>query len=109
RKKDAATQRCARRSAYSLSEREPVKRQITIALARPSTAEEAAHVRTEIEFACRPATKPITLSRVIHARLTHDSNRARRASVCHSAGRGREVTSGSSKLTPAPSPWPARP
>ncbi len=56
--------------------RRPLKRQITIAEASPSTAEDAAHVKTLIEFASTPASTPSPPSNSIQNRLAHASNLA---------------------------------
>src|SRR5579884_3753224 len=72
-------------SAVAESVREPVNRQITIALARPSTPEESAQPVSAIDPAAKPAIRPTAPSTVIHARLAHASHRASRAASSHLA------------------------
>ena len=67
--------------------RAPVKRQMTIAEAVPSTAEDAAQVSTLIEFASIPARTPSAPSSVIQNRLAHASSLAWRAARSHGADR----------------------
>jgi hypothetical protein len=65
--------------------RDPVKRQITMTLAIPSTAELIPNACNAIEPATTPLKTPTAPSIVIHTRLTHDRSRARRAFRCQSA------------------------
>jgi len=96
RKKLIPTAFWARASEVSEWVREPVNRQITITLAKPSTPEERAHPRSAIEPAATPAAIPSRPSTVIHPKLNHDSQRTWRAARCHAALRSNEREEGSS-------------
>src|SRR5439155_10129345 len=67
--------------------RDPVNRQMTMMLARPSTPEESAQPVRAMEPAVIPATIPTAPSMLIHARLTHERRRAARAARIQSASR----------------------
>jgi hypothetical protein len=68
-----ATQRCAVRSLVAECTREPVKRQMIVIDASPSTNDDAAQTTSESELASSPATSPTTPSTLIHASEAHDS------------------------------------
>ena len=80
RKNWAATSCCARRSALADITREPVKRQMMITLAKPSTAESSPKPISAIEPATIPAPIATAPSMLIAPSDSHDSSRTRRAS-----------------------------
>ena len=75
-----ATSFCARVSATAENIREPVKRQTITSEAKPSIALSSPKPTRAIDDATSPAVIATAPSTVIHARLSHDSSRARRAS-----------------------------
>ena len=79
RKNWIATSFWARSSAACEWIRAPVKRQMMIALAKPSIAESSPKPTSAIDPATMPDTIAIVPSAPIQARLSHDSRRTRRA------------------------------
>ena len=67
--------------------REPVKRQITITLASPSTTLDSAHPTSAMEAAARPVARPTAPSTVIQARLNQLSAFAWRVAFNQAASR----------------------
>src|SRR5487761_2695250 len=65
--------------------RDPVKRQITMTDAMPSTPDDRPKPSSATDPATRPAMKPTPPSTPIHAKLIHDSLRAQAARRRHSA------------------------
>ena len=84
RKKLTATSCWARRSAWTDSVLEPVKRHTTITLAIPSIALSRPKPTSAIDPATSPATTPTVPSIVSQASDVHASSRARRARRSHS-------------------------
>ena len=84
---ETATAFRARASEVGDNVREPVKRQITITLASPSTTLDSAHPTSAMEAAARPVARPTAPSTVIQARLTHDSIFAWRVAFNQAASR----------------------
>jgi hypothetical protein len=67
--------------------REPLKRQITIALASPSGALPSAHPVNAIDPTARPCHSPMAPSLSITTKLSQANRRAHRALRCHPASR----------------------
>src|SRR3954447_4069647 len=84
---EPATHRCAVRSLVSECRREPVKRQMIVIDARPSTNDDDAQTIKLNELASTPAINPTTPSRPIHPSEAQDSRRARRAARYQPASR----------------------
>ena len=84
---EPATHRCAVRSLVAECVRDPVKRQMIVTDARPSTNDEAAQMIRLNESASSPAVRPTTPSIVIHTSDAHDSRRAPAAALSHPASR----------------------
>ena len=79
-----ATSFCARCSAGWDITREPVKRQMMIMLAKPSTAESSPNPTSAIDPAMTPAAIATIPSTLIAPSDSHDNSRTRRANR-HSA------------------------
>ena len=88
-----ATSFCARSSAASENVREPVNRQMTITLAKPSMAESIPNPTRATEPAITPAVTATAPSIVIQPRLSQDSVLARRIWRPRSPGVGWPATS----------------
>ncbi|MEJ7826274.1 MAG: hypothetical protein WKF48_12635 [Solirubrobacteraceae bacterium] len=72
-KKEPATQRCAVRSLVAECVRDPVKRQMIVTDASPSTNDDAAQIMRLSESASTPAVSPITPSSVIQTSDAQDN------------------------------------